>query len=107
MLLAIEKLKTLRRGYSQMVEIILESEDDYECEDLIRLIGHLQTSYDHLLAARIRDNDIYCVIAKHLPAALILAGEIGYETGPIYEIMSILTEGKIKPCSACEKDKNV
>lgn len=107
MLLAIEKLKTLRRGYSQMVEIILESEDDYECEDLIRLIGHLQTSYDHLLAARIRDNDIYCVIAKHLPAALILAGEIGYETGPIYEIMSILTEEKIKPCSACEKDKNV
>lgn len=102
---AIKKLKELRRNYSHMVEVVLESEDNYECEDLLRLIGHLQTAYDHLLAARVRDNDIYCVIAKHLPAALILAGEIGYETGPIYEVMSILTDGKIKPCSACEEDK--
>lgn len=105
MTLAIEKVKSLRRNYSHMVEAVLDSEDNYECEDLLRLVGHLQASYDHLLASRVRDNDIYCVIAKHLPAALILAGEIGYETGPIYEIMSILTNSKIKPCSACEKDK--
>lgn len=103
--LAIKKLKTLRRNYSQMVEAVLESDDDYECEDILRLVGHLQAAYDHLLAARVRDNDIYCVISKHLPTALILAGEIGYETGPIYEVMSILTGGKIKPCSACDKDK--
>lgn len=105
LLKAVKKLKELRRNYSRMVESVLESEDNYECEDLLRLIGHLQAAYDHLLAARIRDNDIYCVIGKHLPTALILAGEIGYETGPIYEIMSILTDGKIKPCSACEEDK--
>lgn len=104
-IIAAEKLKNLRRSYSQAIESALESEDNYECEDTLRLVGHLQAAYDHLLAARVRDNDIYCVISKHLPTALILAGEIGYEAGPIYEIMSILTDGKIKPCSACEEDK--
>lgn len=102
---AIPKLRELRRQYSRMVESILESADDYECEDLLRLVGHLQAAYDHLLASRVHDGDLYCVLGKHLPTALILAGEIGIEVGPIYEIMSILTDGKIKPCSACKKDK--
>ena len=104
--LAIDKLRTLRRQYSQMILMTLESSDKYECEDMIRLTGHLQCSYDHLLASRIHDKDLYCVLGKHLPAALILAGEIGIEVGPIYEIMSILTDGKIEPCSACKEDKN-
>lgn len=104
---AIPKIKALRRQYSKMVEIVLASEDKYECEDLLRLIGHLQASYDHLLASRVHDGDLYCVIGKHLPACLILAGEIGIEVGPIYEILSILSDGKIEPCSACKEDKNV
>lgn len=104
--LAIPKVKALRREYSRMIEFALESEDKYECEDMIRLVGHLQATYDHLLASRIHDGDIYCCISKHLPAALILAGEVGIETGPIYDIMSVLTDGKIEPCSACKEDKN-
>lgn len=99
-------VKNLRREYSRMIEFALESEDKYECEDMLRLVGHLQATYDHLLASRVHDMDGYCVICKHLPTALILAGEIGWEVGPIYNIMSILTDGKIKPCSACKEEKN-
>ena len=102
---AINKLRTLRRQYSQLIMMTLESADKYECEDMIRLVGHLQASYDHLLASRAHDGDLYCVLGKHLPAALILAGEIGIEVGPIYDIMSILSDGKIEPCSACKEDK--
>lgn len=102
---AINKLRTLRRQYSQLIMMTLESSDKYECEDMIRLVGHLQASYDHLLASRAHDGDLYCVLGKHLPAALILAGEIGIEVGPIYDIMSILSDGKIEPCSACKEDK--
>lgn len=103
---AITRLRTLRRQYSQMIIMTLESSDKYECEDMIRLAGHLQCAYDHLLASKAHDYDIYCVVGKHLPAALILAGEIGTEVGPIYQIMSLLTDGKIEPCSACKEDKN-
>lgn len=104
---AIPKIRELRREYSRMIEFAIESEDKYECEDMIRLVGHLQAAYDHLLASRVHDGDLYCVLGKHLPTALILAGEVGWEVGPIYEIMSILTDGKIKPCSACKEDKYV
>lgn len=103
---AIPLVKELRREYSRLIEFTLESENKYECEDMLRLVGHLQATYDHLLASRVQDNDLYCVLGKHLPAALILAGEVGVEVGPIYNIMSVLTDGKIKPCSACKKDKN-
>lgn len=103
---AIPLVKELRREYSRLIEFTLESEDKYECEDMLRLVGHLQATYDHLLASRVQDNDLYCVLGKHLPVALILAGEVGVEVGPIYNIMSVLTDGKIKPCSACKKDKN-
>lgn len=102
---AIDKLRALRRQYSSLLMATLETASNYECEDIIRLTGHLQASYDHLLASRAHDGDLYCVLGKHLPAALILAGEIGIEVGPIYEIMSILTAGKIEPCSACKQDK--
>ena len=102
---SISKLRTLRREYSHIVEEVLQSTDDYECEDLLRLIGHLQASYDHLLTARVHDGDVYCVVAKHLPACIILAGEVGIEVGPIYEILAILTDGKVKPCSACKEDR--
>lgn len=103
---AIPLVKELRREYSRMIEFALESEDHYECEDMLRLVGHLQATYDHLLASRVHDNDGYCVLGKHLPTALILAGEVGIEVGPIYNIMSVLTDGKIEPCSACKEDKN-
>ena len=104
---ALPLLKELRRTYSRAIESALDSEDKYECEDLIRLVGHLQASYDHLLASKAGDGDLYCVLGKHLPTALILAGEIGEDVGPIYTIMSILTDGKIQSCSACKDDKNV
>lgn len=103
---AIPLVKELRREYSRMIEYALDSDDKYECEDMIRLVGHLQATYDHLLASRAHDGDTYCCVAKHLPTALILAGEIGIDVGPIYNIMSVLTDGKIKPCSACKEDKN-
>lgn len=103
---AIDKLRILRRQYSGLILATLDTTSNYECEDMIRLTGHLQCAYDHLLASRAHDGDLYCVLGKHLPAALILAGEIGIEVGPIYEIMSILTAGKIEPCSACKKEEN-
>lgn len=104
---AIVKLRNLRRVYSQAILDALESEnpEEYECEDLIRLVGHLQAAYDHLLASKERDNDLYCVLGKHLPAALILAGEIGEDVGQIYTILSLLSDGKIHPCSSCDLDK--
>ena len=107
---AITKLRDLRRTYSQLLNNLLTSAQDsdkYIVEDLLRIVGHLQCAYDHLLASRAHDDDdYYCVVAKHLPAALILAGEIGIEVGPIYSILSKLTNGLIQPCMACEGDKN-
>lgn len=103
----LEDIKNLRRTYSRIILESLEGSSEYEIEDTIRLVGHLQASYDHLLASKSKGNDdFYCVIGKHLPACIILMGEIGTDVGPIYTILSKLTDGKIKPCQACEKDKN-
>lgn len=105
--LAIELTRELRRQYSRMLLEFLGGDEDYEVEDTIRIIGHLQATYDHLLASRTQtEPDLYCVLGKHLPTCLILAGEIGTEVGPIYNIMALLSGDKIKPCSACRKDRD-
>ena len=101
---AAKRVQSLRRTYSR---ILVESvNDSLETEDLIRLVGTLEAAYNHILAAKAKDFDLYCIL-KHLSYALILMGEIGYSVEEIYNIMSILTEGKIKPCSACENDKSL
>ena len=105
---AIPLVKKLRREYSNILLQALNStqgEASLETEDLIRLIGHLQATYDHLLAAKAHDGDLYCVLGKHLPAALILSGEIGTDVSAIYNIMSVLTDGKVQPCSACKEEQ--
>lgn len=105
---AIPLIKKLRREYSKILLQTLagSKQASLETEDLIRLIGHLQATYDHLLAAKAHDGDLYCVLGKHLPAALILAGEIGTDVSSIYNIMGTLTDGKIEPCSACKAEEN-
>ena len=100
---AIEMVKELRREYSGILYNNIDG--SLESEDLIRLVGHLQATYDHLLATKAQGGDLYCVLGKHLPVCLVLAGEIGSDVSRIYSIMSILTDGKIKPCSSCEEDR--
>lgn len=104
---AAKEVQKIRREYSRILEITIQesSSDILEVEDLIRLVGTLEATYNHLLSAVAGDGDLYCVY-KHLSYALILAGEIGYSVGAIYNVFSILTDGKIKPCSACKEDKN-
>lgn len=104
---SILEVQKLRRTYTKILDDELsnnqEIEDTLELEDMIRLVGTLEAAYNHLLAAKITGT-LYCVY-KHLSYALILAGEVGTEVGPIYTIMSLLTDGKIKPCSSCENDR--
>lgn len=104
-----DMIKELRRKYSKrLVDMVKDPSDDiYEIEDLTRLIGTLEASYNHALASIAGDGDIYCLVGKHLPYALVLAGEVGEPTEPIYTILSILTEGKIEACVDCRTDEEL
>lgn len=106
LILAAKEVQKIRREYTKTLEIVIQEDitDVLAVEDLIRLVGTLEAAYNHLLSAAAGDGDLYCVY-KHLSYALILAGEVGSTVGPIYNILSILTDGKIEPCSACKEDK--
>lgn len=52
------------------------------------------------------DDSAYCIVCKHLPYALILAGELDEDAEILYAILASLTDGKIEACGACRKDVN-
>lgn len=99
------QIRNVRRRYNKMLQNMVEGVvDEYNAEDLMRLVGTLEAAYNHLIAAVAADDDIYCAL-KHLSYAIILAGELNDpDVEELYDIMAILTDGVIEPCAACKED---
>lgn len=92
-----------RRRYNKMLLDAVKGEINiFNLEDLMRLLGTLEAAYNHALAAY-DSLDIYCLL-KHMAYAIILAGEVDGEVASLYQIMAMLTDGKIQPCQACAQD---
>lgn len=49
------------------------------------------------------EDSIFCVL-KHLATALVQSTEYYEDSSSVGEIISILTDAKISPCSACKAD---
>lgn len=101
-----EQLRRLRRQYSKRL-VALSEEDKYYYEDIARLVGTLEAAYNHARASLAGDGDIYCLLGKHLPYALILLGEIGEPVDDVYDILTTLSDGKIVACQSCKEDASV
>lgn len=101
-----EDVRELRRKYNNILNDVIEGKvEEYNGEDLVRLVGTLEALYNHLLASIASDGDLYC-IGKHAAYAIILVGELDApEVGPLYDIMAIITDGKISPCMACRREE--
>lgn len=99
-------IRDRRRVYNdQLIRAIKGEIEVYNLEDLMRLVGTLEAAYNHCIASIAGDGDIYCLL-KHLSYAVILCGEMN-EPGvaDIYEIITIVTNGKIEPCQSCKQDR--
>lgn len=104
---AADMLRTERRHYNNLLQDVVAGEDsEYNTEDLMRLVGTLEAAYNHALAAIAADGDIYCLL-KHVSYAIILIGELDTpNVEAMYEIMTIITNGKIEPCASCKREEN-
>lgn len=100
-------VRALRRKYNNILNVVVEGkEEEYNGEDLVRLVGTLEALYNHLLVSVASDGDLYCA-SKHLSYAIILAGEMDMpEVEDLYEIMTIISDGRIEPCSSCKREEN-
>lgn len=104
------QLRDLRRHYNNILNDVAQGKaGEYNGEDLVRLVGTLEAAYNHCLVSMTSDGDIYCLL-KHISYAIILAGEMDVpEVEDLYEIMTVISDGRIEPCSSCkreEKDDN-
>ena len=105
---AIGQVRTLRRKYNNILnDVINGTVEEYNGEDLVRLVGTLEALYNHLLVSVASDGDLYCA-GKHLSYAIILAGEMDApDVEELYEIMTIISDGKIEPCSSCKREEKM
>lgn len=99
-------IRDLRRKYNNVLKDVVEGEEEeYNGEDLVRLVGTLEAAYNHALVSLASDGDIYCLL-KHISYAIILAGEMDApEVEDLYEIMTIISDGRIEPCSSCKREE--
>lgn len=102
-----DTIRELRREYNyQLDQYVMGERQELNGEDLMRLVGSLEATYNHLLAAIAGDGDIYCVL-KHLSYAIILAGEMDDpDVEELYDVMSVITNGKIEACMACKREED-
>lgn len=102
------QLRELRRRYNEQLKSAAEGTlTNYNGEDLARLVGTLEAAYNHCLASLASDGDIYCLL-KHISYAIILAGEMDIpDTEELYEIMTIISDGRIEPCSSCRREETM
>ena len=101
-----EMLREERRKYNNLLKEVVEGKDEYNSEDLMRLVGTLEAAYNNCLASIASDGDIYCLL-KHVSYAIILAGELDApDVEPLYDILAIITDGRIEPCLVCRQDAN-
>ena len=101
---AAEMLREERRKYNNLLKEVGAGKEEYNSEDLMRLVGTLEAAYNHALASVASDGDIYCLL-KHVSYAIILVGELEKpDVQPLYDILAIITDGRVEPCSACKQD---
>ena len=98
---AADLIREERRKYNNLLKEVVEGREEYNSEDLMRLVGTLEAAYNHALASIASDGDIYCLL-KHISYAIILAGEL---QEPLYTIMTIITNGRIEPCQSCRREE--
>lgn len=100
-------LREERRKYNNRLhDVVTKSgETEYNLEDLARLVGTLEAAYNHALASLAADGDIYCLL-KHISYAIILVGELDSpDVESLYDILAVVTNGKIEPCSSCKREE--
>lgn len=106
LLTVVTKLRDLRRHYNNILKEVAEGKvAEYNGEDLARLVGTLEAAYNHALVSIASDGDIYCLL-KHVSYAIILAGEMDSpDVEELYEIMTIISDGRIEPCASCKREE--
>lgn len=103
---AAEMLRTERRKYNGLLKEVVAGKEEYNSEDLMRLVGTLEAAYNHALASIAGDGDIYCLL-KHISYAIILVGELEVpDVEPLYEVLAVVTNGKIEPCQSCHREES-
>ena len=102
-LVALDIQTERRRRNNQLLDYVEGRAEVYNGEDLARLVGELNAAYNHCVASIAGDGNIYCLL-KHLSTAIVLAGEVDGDAAAIYQIMAVISEDKIQPCSACRQD---
>ena len=104
---AAELIREERRKYNNLLRDVVDGEAaEYNAEDLMRLVGTLEAAYNHALASIASDGDIYCLL-KHISYAIILVGELDNAVvSPLYDILAIITNGRLEACGSCKYDSN-
>lgn len=104
---AAEMIREERRKYNNLLKDVIEGRaEEYNSEDLMRLVGTLEAAYNHCLASIASDGDIYCIL-KHISYAIILVGELDSpDVEPLYDILAIVTNGKVEACAACHREES-
>lgn len=104
---AAEMIRVERRKYNNLLRDVVEGKaKEYNAGDLVRLCGSLEAAYNHCLESIAGDSDIFC-ISKHISYSLILAGEMDQpDVEPLYDILAVVTNGKVEACSSCRQDSN-
>lgn len=104
---AADMIREERRKYNRLLyDVVLGKHVIQDnSEDLMRLVGTLEAAYNHALAAIASDGDVYCLL-KHISYAIILAGEMDEpDVESLYDIIAVITDGKIEPCSSCKQEE--
>lgn len=102
---AAELIRAERRKYNNLLKEVVNGKEEYNSEDLMRLVGTLEAAYNHARAAIAADGDVYCLL-KHIPYAIILVGELNEgDVGPLYDILAIITDGRVEACAACKQEE--
>lgn len=103
---AADMVREERRKYNNLLNDYVSGKgEEYNAEDLMRLVASLEAAYNHLLAAAASDGDVYCVL-KHLSYAVILAGELDEpDVETLYEILAIISNGKLSACMSCKQEE--
>lgn len=98
-------IREQRRHYNSLLKEVVAGKTEYNSEDLMRLVGTLEAAYNHCLTSIASDGDIYCLL-KHIPYAIILAGELEEpDLEPLYDILAVISNGKIEPCASCHREE--
>ena len=103
---AAELIRAERRKYNNALQDYVNGKaEEYNAEDLMRLVGTLEAAYNHALASIASDGDTYCLL-KHISYAIILVGEMDApDVEALYDILAIISDGKIEACMSCHREE--